>query len=231
MTAEYLDSLTEALSFDRSLARRVRSEFEDHLEEAIACDQCGDRVEAEQRAIAKCGDPRAIAAELAVTSLARRSKRLAVGVVVVLVSVLLAMKGHGAWYAAMQWGIPDNAQPVAKTLGTVASWAFGVAMFLGMTSWVYGSWRPSLSVYSHRAYFKHLHRFCLMSGVATAALVICIFSDAALATIRLEPISPSAAFLVPVGSIAFELLCAIALIILIHSLVRRTVFASHLQRA
>jgi hypothetical protein len=231
VTAEYLDSLTEALSFDRSLARRVRSEFEDHLEEAIACDQSEDRVEAEQRAIAKCGDPRAIAAELAVTSLARRSKRLAVGIVVAIVSVLLAMRGHVAWYAAMQWGIPENVQPVAMTLGMVARWAFGLAMFLGMTSWVYGSWRRSLSAYSHRAYFKHLHRFCLLSGVATAALVVGIFSDAALATIRLAPLSPSAAFFIPVGSIAFELFCVVALIVLIRSLVRRTVFASQLQQA
>ena len=231
MTAEYLDSLTEALSFDRSLARRVRSEFEDHLEEAMACDQCEDRVEAERRAIAKCGDPRAIAAELAVNSLARRSKGLAVGIVVVLVGVLLAMRGHVAWYAAMQWGIPDSVQPVAITLGTIARRAFGVAMFLGMTSCVYGSWRCSPSIYSHRAYFKRLRHFCLLSGMATTALVVCIFSDAALATIRLEPISPSAAFFVPVGSIAFELFCAIVLIILIRSLVRRAVLVSHLQQA
>jgi hypothetical protein len=231
VTAEYLDSLTEALSFDRSLARRVRSEFEDHLEEAIACDPCEDRIDAERRAIAKCGDPRAIAAELAVTSLARRSKKLAVGMVLALVSVLLAMKGHVAWYAAMQWGIPDDVQPVAITLGKVARCAFGVAMFLGVTSWIYGSWRRWPPIYSHRAYFKRLHRFCLLSGVATAALVVCIFSDAALATIRLEPISPSTAFFVPVGSIAFEVSCVIALIIFIRSLVRRAVLVLHLQQA
>src|SRR5579863_2406066 len=137
VTAEYLDSLAEALSFDRSLARRVRSEFEDHLEEAIAYDQCEDRVEAERRAIAKCGDPHAIAAELAVTSLARRSKMLAAGIVIVLVSVLLAMKGHVAWYAAMQWGIPDNVQAVATPLGKIARCSFGVAMLLGVTSCIY----------------------------------------------------------------------------------------------
>lgn len=231
MTAEYLDSLTEALSFDRSLARRVRSEFEDHLEEAMACDPCADRIEAEQRAIARCGDPRAIAAELAVTSLARRTRRVAVGIVVILVSILLVMKGHTAWYAAMQWGIPDRVQPVAMTLGKVAHFAFGAAMFLGITSWLYGSWHRSPSAYSPRAYFKYLHRFCLLSGVATAALAVCIFIDAALATVRLKPISPSAAFFVPVGSIAFEIFCVIALIMLIRSLVRRSVFASHLQQA
>jgi hypothetical protein len=225
------DSLTEALSFDRALARRVRSEFEDHLEEAIACDQCRDRVEAARRAIAKCGDPRAIAEELAVTSLARRSRRLAVGIVVALVSVFLAMKGRVAWYATMQWSIPDSVQPAAITIGTVARYAFGAAMFLGMTSWLYGSWRRSPSAYSHPVYFKHLHRFCLLSGVATAALAICILTDVALATIRLEPISPSAAFFIPVASIAFELSCVIALVILIRSSVRRAVLASHLRQA
>ena len=104
-------------------------------------------------------------------------------------------------------------------------------MFLGMTSSVYGSWRRPSSGYLHRAYFKHLHRFCLLSAVATTALVVCIFSDAALTAIRLEPIDPSAAFFVPVGSIAFELFCVVALIVLICSLLRRMVFASHLRQA
>ena len=67
--------------------------------------------------------------------------------------------------------------------------------------------------------------------LATAALAVCILTDVALATIRLEPISPSVAFFVPVGTIAFELSCVIALVILIRSLVRRAVLASHLRQA
>jgi len=34
VTGEFLDSLAAALSFDRALARRVRKEFEDHLQQA-----------------------------------------------------------------------------------------------------------------------------------------------------------------------------------------------------
>ena len=94
MICEYLDSLVAALGFDAALARRVRAEFEDHLRQAMAVDPSEDRVEAERRAIANCGDARAIAAEIAAISLAKQTKRLAVGVVLVLGSVLLAMKGH-----------------------------------------------------------------------------------------------------------------------------------------
>jgi hypothetical protein len=108
VTTEFLDSLAGALSFDRSLARRVRREFENHIQEATAADPSSDRRDAERRAIAGCGDPYAIAAEFAVIALARRAKRLAFWLVLALLGVLLAMKGHGAWYAAMQWEIPPH---------------------------------------------------------------------------------------------------------------------------
>ncbi len=231
MTPEYLDTLAAALSFDRALARRVRKEFEDHLQQAVAADPREDRREAKRRAIAKCGNPRAIAAELAVTSLARQTRRLAAAVVLALVGVLLAMKGHVAWYGAMQWGIPDDMRPIATAIGAISRYAFFVAMVLGAAGLIYGSRRRPPSKYLRRAFFRHLQRVCLLAGVATGALAIGILSDAALAAIRLGPVSPSLAFFVPVGSIAFEIACAGALVFLIRSLVRRTVFASHLQQA
>jgi uncharacterized membrane protein len=89
----YLDTLQVALRFDRSLARRVRQEFEDHLREAVAADPSEDRGQAEQRAIADCGDPRVIATEFGVISLARRTKRLAAATVLVLVGMFLLMRG------------------------------------------------------------------------------------------------------------------------------------------
>jgi hypothetical protein len=231
MTPEYLDALAAALSFDRALARRVRKEFEDHLEEAIAADPCEDRREAERRAIAKCGDPQVIAAELAVTSLARQTRHLAAAVVLVLVGVLLAMKGHVAWYGTMQWGIPDDARPLATAIGAISRYAFFAAMVLGAAGWIYGRRRRPPSDYLRRAFFQYLRRFCLLAGMATAALAIGILTDAALAAIRLGPVSPSPAFFVPVGSIAFEIACACALVLLIRALVRRSIFASHLQQA
>ena len=52
MISDYLESLVGALSFDRSLSRRVRQEVEDHLREAVAADPVRDGIEAERRAIA-----------------------------------------------------------------------------------------------------------------------------------------------------------------------------------
>ena len=65
MTA-YLDQLTRELSFDPSLARRMRAEAEDHLQEAVASDPMGVTTEAERRAIARFGAARDIAPQCAV---------------------------------------------------------------------------------------------------------------------------------------------------------------------
>ena len=230
MTGEFLDSLAAALSFDRALARRVRKEFEDHLQQAVAGDRSEDRQAAERRAVARLGDPRTIAAELAVTALAQRAKRLAGGLVLALLGVLLSMKGHGAWYAAMQWRIPDDMQPVAATIGTVARYTFLTAIFVGAASWAYGCRRRRPADYVHRKYCRTFYRFCWLSAAATAALVVCILSDAVLAAIRLGAISPSVEFLVPIGSIAFEAVCTGALIVLIRTLARRALSTARLQQ-
>ena len=178
--SEYLDALQAALHFDRSLARRVCSEFEDHLREALAADPSDNRWEAERRAIAKCGEPRAIAAELSVISLAKRTKKLAMAVVLVLLGVLLAMKGHVAWYAAMQWLIKDDMKPLATTIGAIARNAFWIATFVGAAGWVYGSMHRLPSDYFYGKYSRHLYRFCLIFGAASAALLVSVISDGAL---------------------------------------------------
>lgn len=229
MTTEFLDSLTGALSFDRSLAQRVRLEFENHIQEATAADSSRDRRDAEHRAIARCGDPYAIAAEFAVIALARRVKRLAFWLVLALLGILLAMKGHGAWYAVMQWGIPPHLRAVAAVIAAIARYTFLTAVFIGAVSWAYGNRRRPSSIYLFRGYSRHLYRFCFLAGLATTALVVCIGSDVVLAAIRLGTLSPSLAFSVPVASIAFEIACVGALIVFIRTLVRLTLATAHLQ--
>ena len=229
MTTEFLESLAGALSFDRSLAQRIRREFENHIQEATAADPSSDRRDAERRAIARCGDPYAIAAEFAIIALVRRAKRLALWLVLALLGVLLAMKGHGAWYAAMQWGIPPHMRAVAAIVGAVARYAFLAAIFIGAVSWAYGNRHRPPSIYLLQGYSSRLYRFCFLAGLATTALVVCIVSDVALATIRLGSLTPSVAFSVPVASIAFEIACVGALVILNRALVRLTLATEHLQ--
>src|SRR6478752_6702716 len=105
MIATYLEELAGALSFDPALSRRVAREVEDHLREAIEADAAGDREEAERRAVAGFGEPRALAVQFAAVSLARRTRRVGLAVVLAVVAVLAAMKARVAWYAAMEWAL------------------------------------------------------------------------------------------------------------------------------
>jgi hypothetical protein len=178
-----------------------------------------------------CGDPRAIATELAVISLARRTKRTAVVIVLVLVGVLLLMRGLIAWYAAIQWAISDDMKPLAATIGIVTRYAFGTATLVGAAAWAYGSRHRLPPDYAYVKYSRHLHRFCMLSSIATAALLVCVLSAGALTTIRLASTTPSIAFFIPVLSIALELLGAGALIILIRTLARQAEFTAGLQKA
>lgn len=230
MISEYLDTLQAALRFDRSLARRVRKEFEDHLREAVAANPCEDRRQAEQHAIANCGDPRAIATELAIISLARRTKRLAVIIVLVLAGVLLLMRGLIAWYAAIQWAINEDVKPLAVTIGVVIRYAFGTATFIGAAAWAYGSRHSLPADYVYAQYFGHLDRFRMLSGIATAALLVCVLSGGALTMVRLISTNPTIAFFVPVLSVTLELLAVVMLVILLRGLTRQAEFTAGLQK-
>jgi hypothetical protein len=228
--SEFLDVLTAALSFDHRLAQRLRKEFEDHLQEAVAAEPSADPAEGERRAVANCGDPYALAAELAVIALARRTKKLAFGIVLALLGVLLSMKGHIAWYAAMKLGVPETLRSISAIVGATARYGYWVAVFVGATTWVYGSRHGWPADYLPGTYPRLVRRFCIIAGVTTLALLVCITADAVLTAIRLSRIGASMLFLVPIGSIGFEIACASALIFFIHELARRGISIARLPQ-
>jgi HAAS domain-containing protein len=119
MIPAYLDQLANTLRFDRALSRCVVQEVEDHLREAIAADPAPDRLEAERRAIRNFGEPQLLAAQFAVVSLARRTRRLGIAVVLAIVAVLAAMKARVAWYAALLWSMSDDVRPLAAIVLTI----------------------------------------------------------------------------------------------------------------
>jgi hypothetical protein len=230
MIDEYLDTVAAALGRDRHLAQRVRHELRDHLQEALTADPSPDREAAARRAIARCGDANLIAAQLAVVALGRRSQHLALAVVAALLGVLLSMKGHLAWYGAMHWTIADEMTTAAAMLGWITRTAFWAAIFAGAIAWVYGGYRVSRDALDG-GYSRRLGWFCVVSGATTAALGVSICGDAALATMRLLSTRPSVAFLVPIASILFEMVCAGTLVCLVVVLVRRAVEVGRLQAA
>ena len=222
MISDYLDQLADALSFDRALAWRVRREFEEHLREAIAADQTGDPREAERRAIAACGDPYLISAEFVAVSLARRTKRLGLSVILLVGGIFLAMKARIAWYAAMQWDLAENMRAVAATVGAIDRYAFYASIILGAVGWACTG-RASSDVLARRDDGRRLRRLCLVSSVATAAVFVSVISDAVLTALRLATCASSTTvFFVPILSVLIEIAGAGALIVLICDLAQRT---------
>ena len=206
MIANYLERLGRELSFDRTLARSVQQEVEDHLWEAVGADPSGDLIAAQQRAIANFGDARAIAAQFAVISLTRHSRRAAVAAVLMIASVFIAMKARIAWYAAMQWAISDDMRAVSGMVIRIDRYAFWLSVIVGLAGWAYIVSRRIPAVF-HPDYCRQLRRFFYLCCAAAGALAVSVISDAALTVIQLLGTERSVEFLVPTLSMAIEIAC------------------------
>ena len=221
MIPDYLERLARELSFDQSLARNVRQEVEDHLWEAVAADPTGNMLAAQQRAIANFGDARAIAAQFAVISLARHSRRAGAAAVLVIASVFIAMKARIAWNAAAQLAIGEDMRAVGGLVVLIDRYAFWLSVIIGLAGWAYiVSRRIPAGFYP--AYRKQLRRFFVLCCAAAAALVVSVISDGVLTALLLRGTELSAGFLVPVFSMTIEIVCVGILVFHIHGITRRT---------
>jgi len=225
--SEYAESLAGKLGFDRALSQRVRQEVEDHLRDAVAADGGGDAPAAERRAIANFGDPQAIAAQFAVASLARRTREIGVGVILVIAGVFLAMKTRVTWYDLTQWAVCEDMMALSETVGLIDRSAFWLAVIGGVAGWA--------TIRSHRApqafdpsYRKQLRRFLLLCTIATGGLIAAVICDCVLTALRLSGWEFSSDFLIPIFSMAIEIVCTGVLVFHIRGVVRRTTSTSAL---
>src|SRR5437764_1035393 len=106
--------------------------IQDHFCEAAADDLGGSSIEAQRRAIARLGDPREIARQYAAASLLKHTRRLGLFAILALVGIYIAMKGRGAWYRIMQWGLSDHFKDVATTWISIDLNAFRMALAVGI---------------------------------------------------------------------------------------------------
>ena len=209
--SDYLQALADALRFDRSLSRCVLQEVEDHLRERVAADPVGDGLEAERRAIASFGDPHAIAAQFAVVSLARQTRRVGAALILIISGVFVTMKSRVAWYAAMQWTASDDMTAVSGVAKLVDHWSFWFSVIVGIGSWAYISSRrisPALDA----AYRKQLRIAFFLCLAATISLAVSVISDGILTALQLRGTELYACSLVPVFSMAIEVagVCVLA---------------------
>lgn len=177
------------MAFDRTLAARVRQEVEEHLRDAAAAEG-GDA----RRAIARFGDPRAIAAEFAAASLVAQMRRIGVTVLLILGAAFLAMKIRLAWYELTGWEICAASAALGELLGTLDRSAFLGATAAGLAGFALDGPRRLF--------------LCWMAVGLLAASVLC---DGALTALRLAGWEWSADFLVPLGSMVIEIGCAVIL--------------------
>jgi hypothetical protein len=213
--AEYAASLAGRLNFDRSLSRCVREEVEDHLWQVVAADPAGDSPEARRRAIEKFGDPGAIAAQFAADSLARHAGKTGVTVVLVIAGVLLAMATRLTWYDLTHWGLCENLVELNEKVGLVDRSAFWLAAAGGAAGWFYRG---------------QLQRFAVLCAIASGGVIACVICDGVLTALRLSGWEYSADFLVPLFSMAVEVVCAGVLAYYVRDLPRRIASTAALQR-
>jgi hypothetical protein len=220
MIADYLERLGRELSFDRSLARSVQQEVEDHLWEAVDADSSGDVIAAQRRAIANFGDARAIAAQFAVISLTKHSRRAAVAAVLMIASVFIAMKARLTWYATMQWVISDDMRAASGLVIRIDRYAFWLSVIIGLAGWAYIVSRRIPAVF-HPDYRRQLRRFFYLCCAATGALIVSVISDGVLTAIQLLGTGLSVEFLVPMFSMAVEIACIGILVFYIRGITLR----------
>ena len=229
MIQDYLDGLSRELDFDRSLARCVRQEVEDHLWEAVAADPTGNLLEAQRRAVANFGDARVLAAQFALVSLAKQSRRAGVAAVLVITGIFIAMKARVAWYAATQWAISDDLRAVGGLVGMIDRYAFLLAAIVGLGGWLYIRSRE-IPAALHPAYRRQLHRFLVLCCTATAALAVSVVSDAVLTALNLRGTELSAASVVPIFSMTIEIACVGMLVFHIYGIAQRAASAAALMK-
>jgi hypothetical protein len=203
LISDYLCSLADALKFDRSLSRCVVQEVEDHLQEAAAADSAGDTREAERRAIARFGDPHALAAQFASVSLARRARRTGAALILVIAAVFVTMKSRVVWYAVTQWTASDDMKAISGIAGLVDHYSFWFSVVIAIGGWWYVSSRR-ISPIPDAGYRRQLRLSFILCLVATASLAVSVISDGVLTALQLRGAGFHAGALVPVISMAIE---------------------------
>jgi hypothetical protein len=224
---EYLDALARELRFDVPLSRRVRREVEDHLWETIANEPNTDPIEAQRCAVARFGDPRKIACQYAASWFRRQTRRGGVITILALTGTYFGMKGRGAWYGFMQWGLSDHLKDLVATWIAIDLNAFRMALAIGIIGLGYIASRRAPMSFGPG--YRRQVKGCVALCAATAvALLVSVVTDIVITGLRLYETRLPAAALVPVLSIAVEVALVSMLIAHIRATIRRIAFASSL---
>jgi hypothetical protein len=103
---------------------------------------------------------------------------------------------------------------------SIDRYAFGLAVFVGAAGWIYIDSRRIPAAFTPE-YGTQLHRFFLLCLAATGFLIASVISDGVLTSFRLVGTRWSLDALIPVVSMAIEVLCAGGLVVSIRGMTQR----------
>jgi hypothetical protein len=200
----YLDELTRELAFDPALCRRVRHEVHDHLCEAVDAERGEAAAGAAQRAIARFGRPREIAAQYKALAVYARMRRAGTIVVLAVAGIFFAMEGRVVWYGLVQWPVSDELQALGAGLLPIDRYAFLSAALLAILGWLNGL-GLSIPADARRMSRARLRGCQRLSVAATVAVAVAVSVELLLTGLRLRESGLAWSALLPVGSLALEL--------------------------
>jgi hypothetical protein len=109
---------------------------------------------------------------------------------------------------------------VSEIVGLIDRYVFWLSVIVGITGWTYICCHSTQAAF-HPSYRKHIHRFILLCSIATGGLVASVISDGVLTALRLFQTKLSFDSLIPIFSMAIEIVCPGVLIVHIRSITRR----------
>ena len=227
LVANYLDTLAHELRFDLELARRVRSEAEDHLTEAIANDPAEDATEATRKAIARFGEPREIARQYAPSSLLQQVQHIGAVLVIVIAATFVLMKGRFVLHEFLQWPLSNNWPGIGIVGPMIARYVYRAALIAGIVGWIYIASRRAAPSFD-ATYRQHLKRCFLLPLVSSGLVIAMVGLDATLLVLRLFDTQPSWSTLVPLASVVFEAVVVATIAVLLRRTMQRTALAASL---
>ncbi|MBN9088616.1 MAG: hypothetical protein J0J01_17065 [Reyranella sp.] len=124
----YVATLTRDLDFDPALARRMADEVAAHLWDAAEADPAGPSPEAEQRAVARFGLAREIAAQFAADAVNRQAKRTWIALLATVAVTFVAMRLRVMW-------LSDVGDSLSMLAPLIDRYAFIAAMAVGAIGW------------------------------------------------------------------------------------------------
>lgn len=212
--ADYCADVARNLRFDPQLACRVRTEIEDHLQEALEARGETASVDAQREAIRAFGDADAIARAFVPDALQALARRTAVLTALAVIGVFVAMDARVAWNMWIAQPVMGEQTRAAAAIGIpIDRAAFALAFVAALAALaLMMARRAPLRV--DAAFGLRITRCIRLAVTAVLALLAAVATELVLAAIHLSEAKAASPALVPALTLLVE--CAAAVSVTAH---------------